>query len=379
MKIKKLMLTTILISSLNAGAGTITYEFSGTLGERRSISSSDDQSFGEYVYNTPYCGSITYDETQVNSGGMGRGDYTYDQMVLVFPDDSDADSLPNVLIDYGNVTQDPNQGIINVHNHLVNDPDNINSYPTDFFHGYSHGQANGMAISNSGSTSIGGYANQAGPKGISMEFYLQDTDGVMFPDNQGVELSNLDFRSFTDGSIRLRFTDTNDFALPFDIPMIDGPINSFNSSPIFRSHFENDYNEAGINSIQNLIDNCDLSMNYKLLIEPELINLNNETSESRLAINSFMYYKVGLSSQPSADVVVNFSSSDPTEGFLGVNDRSITFTPADWLNKNIVIEGVDDNLIDGDVTYTINGVAHSLDPNYDGKSIQLTMVNLDDD
>jgi hypothetical protein len=91
-------------------------------------------------------------------------------------------------------------------------------------------------------------------------------------------------------------------------------------------------------------------------------------------------FSVVLDSQPSADVAIDLSSSDTSEGT--VSPSSLTFTSANWNTpKTVTATGVDDAVDDGDITYTIiTAPAISADPNYDGEdAVDVSVTNLDDD
>ncbi len=88
-----------------------------------------------------------------------------------------------------------------------------------------------------------------------------------------------------------------------------------------------------------------------------LISTNSNTSEGNALVNGtagdVVKYAVTLGIAPVANhsVIVNFSSSDTTEGTV---TPSLTFTSANWNQpQTLVISGVDDLLNDGNVTYTI--------------------------
>ncbi len=93
-------------------------------------------------------------------------------------------------------------------------------------------------------------------------------------------------------------------------------------------------------------------------------------------------FTVSLDSQPTANVVIALSSSDPSEGTVPV---SIIKTPANWnVNTVVTVTGVDDDIVDGDVIYTIvTGNVTSADPNYNafgaGSIPNLQVTNEDDD
>lgn len=89
-------------------------------------------------------------------------------------------------------------------------------------------------------------------------------------------------------------------------------------------------------------------------------------------------FTVVMTAEPTADVVINFNSSDVNEGNV---TNSVTFTSADWhVAQNVLVTGVDDALDDGDVAYTINGAVSSTDGDFDGLPVSTVQVtNIDDD
>ncbi|WP_169974595.1 FG-GAP repeat domain-containing protein [Tautonia rosea] len=91
-------------------------------------------------------------------------------------------------------------------------------------------------------------------------------------------------------------------------------------------------------------------------------------------------FSVRLSSRPTANVTVDFTSSDPSEGEL--LQPSFTFTPANWyVPQTVTVQGLpDDGTDDGDVPYIITGVATSDDVNFNGREMAaVSVVNEDND
>jgi hypothetical protein len=90
-------------------------------------------------------------------------------------------------------------------------------------------------------------------------------------------------------------------------------------------------------------------------------------------------YTVVLQTQPTADVVVNVSSSDATEGT--VSPAMLTFTASDWNTpKSVTVTGVDDLLPDGAVAFTITNRFTSSDPVYAAMApIKVSATNLDNE
>ncbi|HPC82278.1 MAG TPA: M14 family zinc carboxypeptidase [Thermoanaerobaculaceae bacterium] len=90
-------------------------------------------------------------------------------------------------------------------------------------------------------------------------------------------------------------------------------------------------------------------------------------------------FKITLTSQPTADVVVALTSSDPTEGKVSGN---VTLTPTNWsAGATATVTGIDDFVIDGNQAFTITtSPVASLDPFYAGiDPADVAAVNLDDD
>ncbi len=92
-------------------------------------------------------------------------------------------------------------------------------------------------------------------------------------------------------------------------------------------------------------------------------------------------FTVTLASEPTDDVTITVSSSDTTEGT--VSPSSLTFTSANWnvTSHVVTVTGADDDIADGDQTYTIVlGAATSDDANYDGLDpADVAIVNTDND
>jgi hypothetical protein len=91
-------------------------------------------------------------------------------------------------------------------------------------------------------------------------------------------------------------------------------------------------------------------------------------------------FSVKLTSQPTANVTIPLSSSDLSEGT--VSPASLTFTPAAWNTpQTVTVKGVDDQVDDGDVEYSIIlAPAASTDPNYNGQNVaDVAVVTVDDD
>jgi hypothetical protein len=91
-------------------------------------------------------------------------------------------------------------------------------------------------------------------------------------------------------------------------------------------------------------------------------------------------FTIVLNTQPSADVTIDLSSNDTSEGTI--NPASITFTSTDWASPQLItITGVDDAVPDGNQPYSImTNAASSLDTGFDGLDPDnVSLTNIDDD
>ncbi len=100
------------------------------------------------------------------------------------------------------------------------------------------------------------------------------------------------------------------------------------------------------------------------------------TSESGGKAN----FSISLTKAPTANVTINLSVSKPSEAALSTT--SIVFTPGNWSSaKTVTVTGLDDDVDDGDVQYTIvTAPAVSADSKYHGQNAaNITAINLDND
>ena len=90
---------------------------------------------------------------------------------------------------------------------------------------------------------------------------------------------------------------------------------------------------------------------------------------------------VRLGSEPFNDVTITFTSSDSTEGSVAVSSQMITFTSANWNSpRTVTINGVNDDVADGNQQYSINWSAASVDTGYNGRMGSVgPITNIDDD
>ncbi|MGD8569902.1 MAG: Calx-beta domain-containing protein [Gammaproteobacteria bacterium] len=131
-----------------------------------------------------------------------------------------------------------------------------------------------------------------------------------------------------------------------------------------------DDDHDGVSNLQELADNTNPFAGVVVS------DISNSTGEDGTQAT----FTVVLSSRPTADVTIDLSSSDTSEGII---DRAtLTFIPSEWdTAQTVTVTGVEDSVIDGNVTYTIvTAPVSSDDPNYGGLDpTDTSVVNIDND
>ena len=131
--------------------------------------------------------------------------------------------------------------------------------------------------------------------------------------------------------------------------------------------------------------------NYAALsvVPVEATNQDNESAGVSITVNGAARttewggsatVSVRLNSQPSSDVALNLSTSDPTEGQQ--TPSVLVFTPQNWdADQIVILTGQDDTEADGEIPYRLNFAAPlSSDPNYQGlPSRFVDFVNVDNE
>jgi RTX calcium-binding nonapeptide repeat (4 copies)/Domain of unknown function DUF11 len=129
--------------------------------------------------------------------------------------------------------------------------------------------------------------------------------------------------------------------------------------------------------------------NYNNIAAPavNVTNVDNEFAGVTFTPNSGLNttesggtatFTAKLDSQPTADVTLTFTSSDPTEGTI---TTTLIFTPANWnIPQTATIVGVDDAGVDGNIPYTIFAIATSNDPAYNTTDLSsIAVTNIDNE
>ncbi|MDP3055037.1 MAG: VCBS domain-containing protein [Methylobacter sp.] len=174
---------------------------------------------------------------------------------------------------------------------------------------------------------------------------------------------------------RQDFTDT-DTPAPFNIPSTNlahtvtatATIHDDGTSVIFTGVIDNN---SPVTTEGNLDNDRPEDLAGLTLSKTTLSTSENGTSDS---------FTVKLNAQPTTDVTVTLTGLDATEGSLSAT--TLTFTPENWNTpQTVTVTGVDDDLIDGDITYTLTATT-SGDSAYNGgnaKTATVAVTNSDND
>ena len=133
-----------------------------------------------------------------------------------------------------------------------------------------------------------------------------------------------------------------------------------------------DTNYSGASSDNVILSNTDDDIaGISVIAAPNLMTAEN---------GSTAMFQIVLDSEPTGDVTIGLSSSDPTEGTLSTG--TVTFTPGNWdTPQTVTVTGQNDDVDDDDASYSVvTAAATSSDPNYGGLDAQdVSLVNIDDD
>jgi subtilisin-like proprotein convertase family protein len=188
-----------------------------------------------------------------------------------------------------------------------------------------------------------------------------------------IALSSSDSTEGTVSPAELVFTKSN-FAAPQSVVVAGVDDDEADGNAVFQVVFA--------------VTSTDVTYGHAQLPDVPVTNLDDETAGIRVGPASAPTTEAGgsasvpvrLQSRPTADVLLIFGSSDPSEGSASV--QTLTFTPDDWnAPQDIVITGVDDPSADGAQDYSlIFQTSASEDPHYAGLPIPaVPLTNLDND
>jgi hypothetical protein len=175
-------------------------------------------------------------------------------------------------------------------------------------------------------------------------------------DDVTLTLSSSDTTEATVSPASLTFTPAN-YATPQPVTAtgVDDLVQDGNSSyfVITAAATSTDPAYNNFNALDVTGTNIDNDL-ARVIIPPDKLTVTESNTTASFA--------VVLGSEPTANVTVNFSSSDSTEGTV---IPSVTFTPLNWSNsQNVTVTAADDLVNDGTVDFSIITTVTSTDPIY---------------
>jgi len=157
-----------------------------------------------------------------------------------------------------------------------------------------------------------------------------------------------------------------------DDALVDGPIAY---TIVTGAATSSDANYNGLNAADVAVTNTDNEV-----ATPAGVTVTPTSGLATTEAGAAATFTIVLNTQPTANVTINLTSSDTTEGT--VSPTSVTFTPANWnVAQTVTVTGVDDAIVDGTIGYAIiTSEATSADPAYNNLVVSdVTVSNSDND
>ena len=176
---------------------------------------------------------------------------------------------------------------------------------------------------------------------------------------------------------------------PASVTFTAGNWNSPQTVTVSGVNDDLDDGDVGYTIVTAAATSADANYNSLNAADVSVTNIDNDTAGITVSpVNTLTTTEAGgtatftivLNTQPTADVTIGLTSSDTSEGT--VSPASVTFTAANWSTpQTVTVIGVNDDLDDSDVAYTIvTAAATSTDANYNGlDAADVSVTNTDDD
>ncbi len=186
-----------------------------------------------------------------------------------------------------------------------------------------------------------------------------------------IDIASIDLTEGTVDKNSLTFTSLNwDADQTVTITGVDDNIadgNQIYTVQLSLSSSGSDY--TGLDPLDVSVENFDMGETAGYTISP----ISGNTTEEFGAAS----FTMRLNSEPLEDVVINVASSNTNEGV--VDKASLTFTSLNWdADQTVTVTGVDDDIADGNQSYTIQLALSSSSADYTGiDPLDVTVENTD--
>lgn len=183
--------------------------------------------------------------------------------------------------------------------------------------------------------------------------------------------------------------DAPDEATPSTLELTFTPADALVEQAVILTGVDDDVDDGDqpVTLAAGLTRSADPGFAGLLVAAPPTTNADDDTAGVAVEVLSAMSTEggeaavvtVALTSEPVADVTIAVASSDATEASAALG--ALTFTAATWAApQTLVLTGVDDDVADGDIDYTVQLTPASADPLYAALSPAAPALrNADDD
>jgi parallel beta-helix repeat protein len=204
------------------------------------------------------------------------------------------------------------------------------------------------AVSASGNTSIVGSLNSTANQTFRIEFFSSPTSDTL---------------GFGEGKVFLDHVNVTTDAVG------NAPISALLSGVSVASGYVVSATATVAQGAGVFGSTSEFAKNVVVSSVPPGVTVVPPTSNTTPEYGGTAQFSVVLNTPPTANVTINLSVSDPTEGSLAVS--SITFTPLNWnIAQFVTVTGVSDFLLDGDINYqVITSATSSADPAYSSLTV----------
>ena len=258
----------------------------------------------------------------------------------------------------------------------------------------------GYTIVTAAATSADGNYNSLNAADVSVTNTDNDTAGITVSPTSGLITTEaggtatftivLNTQPTANVTIGLSSSDASEGTVsPASVTFTAGNWNSPQTVTVSGVNDDLDDGDVGYTIVTAAATSADANYNSLNAADVSVTNTDNDTAGITVSPTSGLIttesggtatFTIVLNTQPTANVTIGLSSSDASEGT--VSPASVTFTAGNWNSpQTVTVSGVNDDLADGDVGYTIvTAAATSADANYNSlNAADVSVTNTDND
>jgi hypothetical protein len=215
------------------------------------------------------------------------------------------------------------------------------------------------------------------------------TSGLVTTESGGTASFSIKLNSQPSANVVIALTSTDTSEGTVQALVTFTPSNWDSAQTVTVTGVDDNVLDGSINySIQTIASSSDTLYNAIEVPDVAVSNTDNDTSGvtvtpasglSTTEAGGTANFSLQLNSEPTANVTINLISSDTTEGT--VSTSAVTFTPSNWNTaQTITVTGVDDTVVDGTISYSIQTTSNSSDSQYNTINVpDVAVANTDDD